>query len=366
MKRFITVILAILVLMLLAGGIYVINAGKKPTQESIEEVESDMHGSEDIFDDYEKPNSGDKESMDDVEEESGEENESSNAQTPEIRELTVPSNVSSITESGLTMLKGAAIYLEETDRPELKFTCEVSKEVYDKQSANYEIGIMLAPLAYFDAVNTNSYTVIDWISEFKVNNLQYLTQSAIYATEASSTGYMAKFRLTDIAYENINRKFCALPYVKITDGSTVTYKYGAFEENATYRTSARSVAYVAGAALSAYDQGKEIFSEESVARLKRYIMESRDYAHGLTEPTYDEEYYDVKLIWSEIYALEVGGTAQVTCYVEEDVDVLIQFKSTDTSVFTVDQNGLITAVGKGKAVLEVYIAGLYAEIDVEI
>ena len=367
MKGFFGFILSILLIVVICGGVYVWYTGeipKLPNLESSQETESTPHGPSDIFDDHESSsdsNSGNNESSND-----GELGNGGGNTTPELKELTVPTNASYITENGLTMLKGAALFLGESERPELRYTCEVSKSLYESQSENYEIGILLAPLAYFDAVNANSYTVIDWFAVFNDKNVQYLTQSSVYETAASSTGYMAKFVLTEIDYENINRKFTAVPYVKITSGFSVTYKYGVYEEGVNYRNTARSVAYVAGAALSAYSQGLEDLTPQSEAKLKRYIMESRDYAHGLAVPTYDEVYYKVKLIWNEIYGLQVGKTAQVTCYVEEDVDVLIQFKSTDTSIFTVDQSGLITAVGEGKAKLQIYIAGLYAEIDVEI
>ena len=360
MKRFLTFIFTILLLIAFCGGLYLMNAGNKPSQESVEESESNTSGSEDIFDDYEKPSTGPDESTDE-----GNDEESGSTTTPELKELTIPTNSSEMTESGLMMLKGAALKLTDVERPELVFTCEVSKSLYEKQSNNLEIGILLAPLSYFEEVNTSSYTVIDWVTTFKKNNVQYLTQSSVYATQESSTGYMAKFSLTEIAYENINRKFAAIAYVKITNGSVVSYKYGEYETG-NYREMSRSVAYVASAALSAQDQGKENISDAGVAKLKKYIMESRDYAHGLATPTYDEQYYDVHLSWFGIYGLNVGDSTKIDCYIKEDVEVPIQFISTDEKVFTIDSTGKLTATGEGTATLEVYVAGLYAEIDVEI
>ena len=45
--------------------------------------------------------------------------------------------------------------------------------------------------------------------------------------------------------------------------------------------------------------------------------------------------------------------------------MLIQFSSTDEGVFTIDSSGKLTRTGEGEATLNVYVAGLYAEINVE-
>ena len=146
------------------------------------------------------------------------------------------------------MQKGAALYLgDDTDRPEMRFTCEISSSLYSQNSANFKIGVLVAPQSYFDEVNTNSYTVIDWITAFNTEGKQYLTTYDVYESSRSSTGYLTQFIMTDIDYENINRKFVAVGFVKITNGGTVTYKYSSFPVGLTYRTNARSATPAANA-----------------------------------------------------------------------------------------------------------------------
>lgn len=365
--------------MLLGGGVYTWYTGglpNPPTRETIQESKPSSSDLESVFEDseslVESANVGSNDtnnnsSSSEKEPESVSENEDNTTPSLEQKELTVPSNVRTLIEPGLVMQKGATLYVEEdANRPDMKYTCEVSQSLYEQLSSNFQIGVILAPQEFFDEVNTNSHTVIDWITAFNNSGKEYLTENEVVPSSESSTGYMVQLVMTDIEYVNINRKFTAIGYVKITNGSTVTYKYSAYEPGLNYRSNARSVAYLVSSALNAYDREEVDFSEEQVTKLKKYVMESRDYAHGLTTPTYDDTFYSVKLVWFGIYGLKVGESTQITCRVEEDVEVEILFESTDENVFTIDTTGKLTAIGEGTATLKVYVAGLYAELDVEI
>ena len=400
MRGFLSFVITILLILAIGGGIYYWYTGevpeipKFPDINSSQSSESEPRGPEDIFDDYEKPNtgnnsgsggnnggsggnnesSGGNESSGDNESSSGN-NESSgnggNTDTPEeptLKELTVPSNASSLIQSGMTMQKGAALYLgDDTDRPEMRFTCEISSSLYSQNSANFKIGVLVAPQSYFDEVNSNSYTVIDWITAFNTEGKQYLTTYDVYESSRSSTGYLTQFVMTDIDYENINRKFAAIGFVKITNGGTVTYRYSSFPAGLTYRTNARSVAYVAGAALNAHALGLEEFDENDLAKLNNYMMESRDYARGLSVPTYNGDMPKVFLAWANVYKLlNIGDTEQLECYVEDDVELLIQYATSDESILKIDSQGMMTRTGSGEVTIYVYVYGLYAEIDVDL
>ena len=386
MRGFLSFVITILLILAIGGGIYYWYTGevpeipKFPDINSSQSSESEPRGPEDIFDDYEKPNTGNNGDSGGNNESSGGnessgDNESSgnggNTDTPEeptLKELSVPSNASSLIQSGMTMQKGAALYLgDDTVRPEMRFTCEISSSLYSQNSANFKIGVLVAPQSYFDEVNTNSYTVIDWITAFNTEGKQYLTTYDVYESSRSSTGYLTQFVMTDIDYENINRKFVAVGFVKITNGGTVTYKYSSFPVGLTYRTNARSAAYVAGAALNAHALGLEEFDENDLAKLNKYMMESRDYASGLSVPTYNGDMPKVFLAWANVYKLwNVGDTEQLECYVEDDVELLIQYATSDESILKIDSQGMMTRTGSGEVTIYVYVYGLYAEIDVDL
>ena len=382
MKGFLSFVITILLILAIGGGIYYWYTGevpeipKFPDKESTQNSESKPLGPSDIFDDYEKPNNGNSggnnESSGGNNESSGESmGDSEDTDTPSapvLKELTVPANASSLTQSGMVMQRGAALHIVgDSDRPEMRFTCEITGTLYEQNSANFKIGVLLAPQSYFDEVNVNGYTVIDWIKEFDAEGKQYLTTYDTYESSRSSTGYVTQFVMTNINYENINRKFAAIGFVKITNGGTVTYRYSSFPAGLTYRTNARSAAYVAGAALNAHALGREEFDENDLAKLNNYMMESRDYASGLSVPTYNGDMPKVFLAWANVYKLwNVGDTEQLECYVEDDVELLIQYATSDESILKIDSQGMMTRTGSGEVTIYVYVYGLYAEIDVDL
>ena len=182
MKGFLSFVITILLILAIGGGIYYWYTGevpeipKFPDKESTQNSESKPLGPSDIFDDFEKPNNGNSgsnnessggnnESSGGNNESSGGNNESSGESTgdsedtdtpsaPVLKELTVPANASSLTQSGMVMQRGAALHIVgDSDRPEMRFTCEITGTLYEQNSANFKIGVLLAPQSYFDEVN---------------------------------------------------------------------------------------------------------------------------------------------------------------------------------------------------------------------
>ena len=380
MKGFLSFVITILLLMAVGGGVYMWYTGglpeppaKESTSSEEKESTSDKYSKEDIFDDFEsnsKPNTS--ESSGGNESNSGsdtEDDESSSTPSipdePVIRELTVPDNVNSLTVNGLIMQEGAAVKISEnTYRPRIRYTADVSLEVMNSLGANYKLGIMMAPLKYFERVNVDSYTVIDWITAFEDAGLSYIS-SEVTETIETETGYVTRFVMSDINYENVNRYFTAIPFVKITSGSNVTYKYGTFPTGITYRSNARSVAYIASAALNAQALGQASYTESQLQKLNEYIDESVDLANGLIAPVYDGSLYDFTMI-CEATPLSIGETRDISVRIKEEVDIAIAFVSSDTSVVTVDSNGVMTAVGKGSATVNVYIVGKSLPLEITV
>ena len=66
------------------------------------------------------------------------------------------------------------------------------------------------------------------------------------------------------------------------------------------------------------------------------------------------------------YDIKVGDTAQFECYVRDDVDLLIQYSTSDENILKIDSNGMMTRTGSGEVTIYVYVYGLYAEIDVDL
>ena len=215
-------------------------------------------------------------------------------------ELTPPADETSYIAEGMEMLAGASVYMgdDETLDPAIRFTCLIDNELKTEVKAdeNKSLAILVAPLDYFEAVNANSTTYIDWVNAFaEAEKTVILTVFDGYGTYNDYTSFM-RFTLTNVLYDNINRKFVAMGVLIDNSSGTPTYKYSAMPEGQTYRTNARSVAYVAGAALNAYAMGLETFTEERAAKLRTYIDMAVDKVNGLSAYTNCGKRYRVVLL----------------------------------------------------------------------
>lgn len=279
----------------------------------------------------------------------------------EQQELVDPANVSQYIADGLNMVSGASIYLgEEEYEPSIRFTCNVTsavKEAVDND-ANKSLAFLIAPVEHFDSVNVNNYTYMDWVTALnnagKTIIYSSLEESNFYA---NGDNYYVRFRLNNVMYKNINRNFVCMLVLATNSGNTTTYQYSKLPDGLTYRSNARSIAYVASAALNAHTLGLDSFSDEQVAKLKGYVNQSVDLANGLSEATDDGSMYAFNVSPTGPKTVSVGQTFKVDVEITPDVNVPVWYRSTDTSVVTVDDNGNVKALKAGTAVIGVYVAG---------
>lgn len=279
----------------------------------------------------------------------------------EQQELVDPANVSQYIADGLNMVSGASIYLgEEEYEPSIRFTCNVTsavKEAVDND-ANKSLAFLIAPVEHFDSVNVNNYTYMDWVTALnnagKTIIYSSLEESNFYA---NGDNYYVRFRLNNVMYKNINRNFVCMLVLATNSGNTTSYQYSKLPDGATYRSNARSIAYVASAALNAHTLGLETFSDEHVAKLKGYVNQSVDLANGLETATDDGSTYLFEVSPTGPKSISVGQTFKVETTITPDVNVPVWYRSTDTSVVTVDDSGNIKALKAGTAVIGVYVAG---------
>jgi hypothetical protein len=211
---------------------------------------------------------------------------------------------------------------------------------------------------YFDEVNTNNYTYMDWVTAF-----ENAGKTIIYSVleegnfNANGSGYIVRFRLQNINYKNINRSFVCMLVLKTTSGSSATYKYSAFPAGVDYRSNARSIAYVASASLNANALGLASFSGESLSKLKGYINQSVDLANGKTEATDDGSMYAFTTNITAPQSLSIGQSFKLITTISPNVNIPVWYRSSDEAVIEVDDSGKVTAKGKGTAVVGVYVAG---------
>lgn len=277
-------------------------------------------------------------------------------------ELTPPADETSYIAEGMTMLAGASVYMGDDDSldPAIRFTCLIDNELKAEVEAdeNKSLAILVAPLDYFEAVNANSTTYIDWVNAFaEAEKTVIMNVFDDYGTYNDYTSYM-RFTLANVLYNNMNRKFVAMGVLIDNSSGTPTYKYSAMPDGLTYRSNARSVAYVAGAALNAYAIGGASFTEERAAKLRTYIDMAVDKANGLSAHTNNGDMPEVTITSSKSVTMALNSYHTIEGTVEPvGLDVPARFVSSNESVATVSEAGVVYARGYGSATITLYIAG---------
>ena len=366
MKQFLySLVSALLCIALIVGVVFIMYDGKTPTTQNgtiIDDggtgngVTDDSGMDEDVKGD---PSNGD-----------GLNGGVDEPQETEQKPLKDPTNVTELLADGMEMMSGASIYIgdDETIDPAIRFTCLIENTLLNEIEADStkQAGILMAPLDYFDAVNPNNYTYMDWVNEFETAGKTYmLSLFDGYKKYDSDTSYV-RFDLANVLYKNINRKFVALGVVITTNGGAISYRYSTLETNVDYRTNARSVSYVASAALNAHALGLENFNADQLSRLKSYINMSVDHANGLVEPTNDGSMYALNVISGATKTLAVGETFTLETERSPKIEAPIWYRSSDTSVLTVDDTGKVTAVKSGVATIRIFLAGVEYGVTVTV
>lgn len=389
MKKLFCFIAAVLLCVILVGGIYVATQDNTKTPDNSQSSSS----VEDEFDDSSNSgstntgnnssgggntnsgtgNSGNTDSgnTDSGNTDSGNTNGgNTDSGNTEDNALKNPANASTYIASGLEMQSGAAIYLgEEEYEPAIRFTCNLSGAVKAEVdgSSNKELAFLVAPVEYFDEVNPNNYTYMDWVTAFekagKTVIYSVLEEGNYYE---NGDDYFVRFRLQNVMYKNINRNFVCMLVLKTTSGSSVTYKYSSYPAGVDYRSNARSIAYVAAASLNANALGMASFSNAELARLKGYINQSVDVANGKAEATDDGSMYAFTTNITAPQTLSVGETLTVITTISPNVNVPVWYRSSDEAIIEVDDSGKVTAKAKGTAVVGVYVAGESYGITVKV
>ena len=363
MRKILNVLLSILLVVGLVGcGYALLNSSSNDT--AVIDSENSVEESLGTEDTENNENSGGEE------EGSSEENVPTEPEKPkELKGLKIPDNQPQLIADGLQMHVGAQLAL--TDERALRFTCNISSELYDEVQANpnKSLGMLVIAQTFFDRVNTESYTYIDWISAFDeagVTNYNYLEYSEEMIAKTDD-GYYMRYKLYGIAYAGINHPITCIGVLgtKNADGR-VTYQYAAMPSGETYQSNSRSMAYVAAASLNANVLGLESFTSEEVALIKGYINDSVDKANGLSTPTNDGSMYAFTTNITTPQTLSVGQSFTITTTILPDVKVPIWYRSSDTSVIEVDENGKVTAKAKGTAIVGVYVAGEVCGITVKV
>ena len=362
MRKFVSSIITLLCcLALIVGVVYVARGESLFPNGTV--IEDNGHGNG-IIDDEEMPSSGNEVNGDGL---------NGGADMPEEtpqETLRNPSNLSTLQAEGMQMMTGSSVYMgeDETIDPAIRFMCLLDNSLVSELDGNSkkQAGMLFAPVDYFDAVNEHNYTCIDWITAFESAGKTYgLSLFDSYGKYDENTSFV-QVNLTNVLYQNMNRKFAAIGVIITTNGGTASYQYSKFANGVYYRSNARSVAQVTSAALKANALGMETLSEKNQAKLKSYVNMSVDYANGLSEPTNDNSSYALRIVSGETKTLSVGESFTVETEIVPKVEVTIWYRSSDTSILTVDDTGKVTAIKAGTAKVRIFLAGIEHTVTVTV
>ncbi len=304
--------------------------------------------------------------------------DSGEPETPEIAPmdvpLSVPTNVTSLVESRLTMVGGAQVYFGKDDEdlePAIRFTCNVGATLVDEVMGdeNKKFAMLLAPMDMFDKINPDNKTYLDWVTEFnKANKTVILSEFTGIHENDDGSGYF-RFTLANVLYNNIFRPFVAIGVVIDNTSGTPVYKYAAMPDGMNYRTNARSVTQVAGAALNAHALGEATFGDDQVAKLKNYINMAVDNLNGLEEPTDDNSMPTVEITGGNSVSVATGAIHQLSWKLNPYNKYFVlpaRFVSSNQNIATVDASGEIKGVAIGTTTVKMYVAGEVYTVSVTV
>ena len=244
----------------------------------------------------------------------------------------------------------------------LRFIAEMTDDVYEdlitaESGVDKKMGMFIAPYSYFDGY-VGKYQDVATKLDLVFYDSTGAVENKIYSdTENGETVYRANGVITDLYLKNYSRDFVGIAYIAETTGGKTTYTYADFnaEDNV------RNAAYVAIEAYEDYTDAapRAVFSQ--------YVWGAHLYDNGMTESngtyTYNgKEYASIEaaaagLDWSILmdkYAyVKAGECANINATVTADGKTVdfsgmhINFSSSNESILTINDNGVMTAKGNG-------------------
>lgn len=205
-------------------------------------------------------------------------------------------------------------------------------------------------------------------SDIKVNGSDL---SKAYLTAGGSNGYTGNVKVqvtggTVNVFQSVNRGIVDKVKIKITGGTINNFYVGGETEDSTVTGIVNSVyTYLLGGKISTLETGKSnsvplIIDKEnySVVKSDAMIVENDNISSGETIITYSLgiEPTEIKINTKEKGDFNVVVTTEPTGY-EEEFFGIETWESSNSNVVTVDENGTVTGVNKGNAVITANVAG---------
>ncbi len=220
------------------------------------------------------------------------------------------------------------------------------------QANGYKYGMLILPYDYLIDNNING----DYVKQLADNNIDVIDLKCNVLTgDINGDGYTENYiqgSITDIKYSNLNRKFVGIAYIKDSEGN---YSYSAGNVIS-------SVSNLAGQEIYEYEQDDTEFRV-----IKNYISSSINQQNGVDEAQ-GNEVANLSLTVDEAVTFYNGNYQPYKLQViqEPALDLIVKYSSNNDGVATVDENGVITPVAVGEAVITVSCAGVEKTVNVSV
>ena len=256
------------------------------------------------------------------------------------------------TAETITLCNGASVRIknDETDKTGIRFAAKLGN--YDADNGN-SYGMLIVPEDYLTNITGN------YLEEFAKQNVEVAHRAClpVYGDvdkDGVEEDYI-QFSLTNVRYENLNRNFVGIGYIKDADG---VYTYTTF----TKENNSRSVAYVASGELNAYPVGTDGYNTcltylHSAANQKKGV--SKEEGENATTSEF-------AITANESISLTLGETQAINVAQSPAMGYAVFYQSEDATVATVDEEGNVTAVGKGNTNILVKCADKTVSIPVTV
>ena len=255
---------------------------------------------------------------------------------------------------------------EMADSPELNFdllairfpaymTLETANRLKD---GTVDVGIILAPVSYFEQVDTEKTGQVDWIKAFEEAELTFVDSGNLTPVLNYIEDGEMFFRVSvgmKISYRNYNRPFTAIGYIETVTEEGTTYEYASYPEGETYATYGKSLSWLAAEALNRHAAEQVYYTPSNLETLHGIINGAVDAANGEETETKDGSKFAVTLSETE-KTLKRKESFTLTAEISPKADLPILWKSSDPEIAEV-KDGEVMAKKDGTAVISAYIAG---------
>ena len=216
---------------------------------------------------------------------------------------------------------------------------------YDPDS-KYSYGFIVLPTAHLEGIDG------DYIASLDSAGVSYKNISSdvkVDKVDGEFSDIYFTYRLTDIAYADMNTSYTAIAYVKD--------QYGAYLYSSRFTSD--SIARLASEEL--YKEGADIDA------IQRIVNAGINYLNSLPEESAENDPgFEIIADNINLFYFETNGAHQLQYTTSTEVDYFVRFSSENPDIVSIDQNGVIKTHSIGTTNVVVECAGKTKKVEVTV